>query len=316
MSLKLDASTLISSLPAILGYQVYDSIVAVLLKRNGGQDAIDCVMRVDVTNPIDQIATMPHVTGRSAKNTSGAILIAVAGPEHNKHAGDALDALRNALMDLDIPVRGRLSTATTAEPALWTDIDSGDSGITAPWTDSPVTTASIVEGRVVANTRDELVGEFAITEPAAPQVEIDNLEPLIDACEELAAIIAGTGEVTPDLVGRLALAITVSVRLRDAHLLLGLDHVQRSATVWTAMSRSMRGIARAQAATIAAAYHYMGGDGPRAGIAVDVATQAARDAGQQPLKLTGLLDTALHMGVTPEKIRDVIVNAGNASSDA
>ena len=32
----------------------------------------------DVTNPIDQIATMPHVTGRSAKNTSGAILIAVA----------------------------------------------------------------------------------------------------------------------------------------------------------------------------------------------------------------------------------------------
>ena len=138
----------------------------------------------------------------------------------------------------------------------------------------------------------------------------------IDAGEELAAIIAGNGEVTPDLVGRLALAITVSVRLRDAHLLLGLDHVQRSATVRTAMSRSMRGIARAQAATIAAAYHYMGGDGPRAGIAVDVATQAARDAGQQPLKLTGLLDTALHMGVTPEKIRDVIVNAGNASSDA
>lgn len=314
MSLKLDASTLISSLPAILGYQVYDSIVAVMLKRHGDQDAIDCVLRADLHNTVDQIATMPLVAGRSAKNSSGAILIVVAGAEHNKHAGDALDAVRNTLMDLDIPVRGRLSTATTAEPALWTDVDTGDSGITAPWTDSPVTTASVVQGRVVANTREEIVAEFAITEPAAPQVEIDNLEPLIDAGEELAAIIAGNGQVTPDLVGRLAVAITISVRLRDAHLLLGLDHLQRTAQVWTAMSRSMRGIARAQAATIAAAYHYMGGDGPRAGIAVDVANQAAEDAGKERLTLTGLLDTALRMGVPPEKIRDVIVNAGNTGS--
>ena len=58
----------------------------------------------------------------------------------------------------------------------------------------------------------------------------------------------------------------------------------------------------------------MGGDGPRAGIAVDVASQAAEGAGQEPLTLTGLLDTALRMGVTPDKIRDVIVNAGNAGS--
>jgi hypothetical protein len=308
--LKLDASTLISSLPAIMGYQVYDSIVAVMLKRHGAQDAIDCVLRADLNNTVEQIATMPQVAGRSAKNTSGAILIAVAGAEHSRHAGDALDAVRNSLMDLDIPVRGRLSTATTAEPALWTDVDTGDSGITAPWTDSPVTTASVVEGRVVANTRDELVGEFALAEPAAPEVQTDNLEPLIAAGEELAAIIAGDGELTPDLVGRLALAITVSVRLRDAHLLLGLDHVQRTATVWTSMSRTMRGIARAQAATIAACYHYMGGDGPRAGIGVDVAIQAARDAGQEPLTLTKLLDTALHMGVPPQKIRDVILTAG------
>lgn len=313
MSVKLDASTLISSLPALLGYQVYDSIVAVLLKRHDDGDVIDCVLRTDLHNSVEQIATMPRVTGRSAANTSGAILIAVAGAKHNQHAGDALDALRNALMDLDIPVRGRLSVASTAEPSLWTDVDTGHSGITAPWTDSPMTTARVVEGRIVATSRDELVGEFAITEPAAPQLEIDNLEPLIDAGEELAAIIAGDGEVTPDLVGRLALAITVSIRLRDAHLLLGLDHVHRSAAVWTSMSRSMRGIARAQAATIAAAYHYIGGDGPRAGIAVDVATQAALDAGEQPLKLTALLDTALHAGIAPDKIRHVIVNAGSGA---
>ena len=240
MSVKLDASTLISSLPAILGYKVYDSIVAVMLKRQGDQDAIDCVLRADLRNSVEQIATMPRVAGRSARNSSGAILIVVAGAEHNKHAGDALDAVRNALMDLDIPVRGRLSVASTAEPALWVDVDTGQSGITAPWTDSPVTAEQVLAGRVVANTRDELVGEFAVVEPAAPEVEVDNLEPLIDAGEELAAIIAGDGENTPDLVGRLALAITVSVRLRDAHLLLGLDHVQRSAAVWTSMSRCMR----------------------------------------------------------------------------
>ena len=129
MSVKLDASTLISSLPAILGYKVYDSIVAVMLKRQGDQDAIDCVLRADLRNSVEQIATMPRVAGRSARNSSGAILIVVAGAEHNKHAGDALDAVRNALMDLDIPVRGRLSVASTAEPALWVDVDTGQSGI-------------------------------------------------------------------------------------------------------------------------------------------------------------------------------------------
>ena len=68
MSVKLDASTLISSLPALLGYQVYDSIVAVLLKRHDDGDVIDCVLRTDLHNSVEQIATMPRVTGRSAAN--------------------------------------------------------------------------------------------------------------------------------------------------------------------------------------------------------------------------------------------------------
>ena len=70
------------------------------------------------------------------------------------------------------PLSNQVATEDTAftvtiAPDVFTDIDTGDSGITAPWTDSPVTTASVVEGRVVANTREDLVAEFAITEPAA-----------------------------------------------------------------------------------------------------------------------------------------------------
>jgi uncharacterized membrane protein YkvA (DUF1232 family) len=159
MTIKLDASTLISSLPAMLGYQVHDSIVAVMLKRHGADlEAVECVLRADLDNSVDDIATMAAKTGRTARNTAAAVLIAVAGPQHHGHAGDALDALRNALMDADIPVRGRFSVATTAAPAIWMDVDTGQRGITAPWTDSPVTAEAVVAGKVIANSRDDLPG--------------------------------------------------------------------------------------------------------------------------------------------------------------
>ncbi len=105
MSNNLNAAGLISSLPAILGYQVTDSIVAVMLKRHDGQEVIDVVLRVSIDCSTEEIATMPQAAARSARNTAGAILIAVAGGDHDTHAGDLLDALRNSLIDLDIPVQ-------------------------------------------------------------------------------------------------------------------------------------------------------------------------------------------------------------------
>ena len=52
------------------------------------------------------------------------------------------------------------------------------------------------------------------------------------------------------------------------------------------------------------------------GVSTAIIRQAAEDAGAERLTLTGLLDTALHMGVTPDKIRDVIVNAGSKDTEA
>ena len=309
MSNNLNAAGLISSLPAILGYQVTDSIVAVMLKRHDGQEVIDVVLRVSIDCSTEEIATMPQAAARSARNTAGAILIAVAGGDHDTHAGDLRDALRNSLIDLDIPVRTRLSVPTTAEPSLWTDIDTGRSGITAAWTDSTAAAERVFHGKAVAASREALVAEFAPAEPATPQAHHADMESLIHAGEELAAIIAGTGQPNADLASRLATAITLHPRLRDAHLLLGLDHTERTAALWTGLARHMRGLARAHAATIAGFYYYLAGDGPRTGIAIDTANRSATATGNKPLTLTALLDSTLQAGISPHELRSVAIEA-------
>jgi hypothetical protein len=313
MTIKLDASTLIASLPALLGYQVHDSIVAVMLKRVGALEAVDCVLRADLAYTAEQIATMAAQTGRTAYNTAGAVLIAVAGPQHNAHAGNALDALRNALMDSDIPVRGRFSVATTATPAIWMDVDTGQRGITAPWTDSPVTAEAVVAGKVIADNRSALVAEFDQAAHTVAATAVDSLLPLVDAGEALTQVIAGSGEITDSLVGLLATAIA-NKRLRDSHLVLGLDHADRAVGIWTEIARRMRGQARLEAVTIAAAFAYMAGDGVRAGIAVDIATKEAQQTGLEEPMLAALLDTALRHGVEPKKIREVILSAAGRPS--
>jgi len=314
MTIKLDASTLISSLPAMLGYQVHDSIVAVMLKRHGADlEAVECVLRADLDNSADDIATMAAKTGRTARNTAAAVLIAVAGAQHHGHAGDALDALRNALMDADIPVRGRFSVATTAAPAIWMDVDTGQRGITAPWTDSPVTAEAVVAGKVIANSRDELVAEFDQAAHTVAATAVEGLLPLVGAGEELAAVFAGSGAVSDDLVGLLATAIA-NKRLRDTHLVLGLDHADRATGIWIQIARRMRGQARLEAVAIAAAYAYMTGDSVRAGIAVDIASTEAQEVGLEEPMLALLLNTALRQGVEPTKIREIILTAAAASA--
>jgi methylmalonyl-CoA mutase N-terminal domain/subunit len=71
----------------------------------------------------------------------------------------------------------------------------------------------------------------------------------------------------------------------------------------------MRGQARLEAVTIAAAYAYMSGDSVRAGIAVDIATTEAEQAGLEEPMLAVLLNTALRRGVEPKKIREIILAA-------
>ena len=77
---------IISSLPAILGYQVYDSIVAVMLKRHGdGTPSTACAHRSAQHRRPDR----DHAPCRrpQRQNSSGAILIVVAGPNTTSTPG-------------------------------------------------------------------------------------------------------------------------------------------------------------------------------------------------------------------------------------
>ena len=142
---------------------------------------------------------------------------------------------------------------------------------------------------------------------------MDSLLPLVDVGEALTQVIAGSGEITDSLVGLLATAIA-NKRLRDTHLVLGLDHADRATGIWIQIARRMRGQARLEAVAIAAAYAYMTGDSVRAGIAVDIASTEAQEVGLEEPMLALLLNTALRQGVEPTKIREIILTAAAASA--
>ena len=82
------------------------------------------------------------------------------------HAPKLLDALRDSLARRDIPVTARLATHSLTAPDRWTHLDTGESGPTISYTDSHATAAAVLAGDVIAQSREQIVAEFALADAA------------------------------------------------------------------------------------------------------------------------------------------------------
>ena len=217
------AGDLISALPSIMGYVPQARAVAVTMRRNdSGGLQLRNVISIPVTTAPEHAATLPDICGVTITNTAAVILIAVCGPEHLAQAGVVLDAMRNAFLDADIPVRQRLLTASVTEAGHWMDIDTGQTGPQVAYTDSIFTAMSIVGGRPVVTSRDDLIEEFRETDPAPLLAASTAAQSPVDTAEELATVIAGA-PMSPTLPTRAGLAILASARMRDVMILLGME---------------------------------------------------------------------------------------------
>jgi hypothetical protein len=301
---------LLAALPHLLGFVPTDDIVALMLgpdddhRHIAMRAAIRCPLAID-----HQVAEQfPQTCRLDAEQFPGAILVAVCDTHHEEHAYDILHIVRAALHRHGIVVHRILYTASVTHPGHWVDPDTGESGATIAYTDSPATALGVIQGRMIAPSRDDMRREFATTELAPPmEAEAQDIAALTEATTtDLHDAITQNRTPTTDLAMRAALVVTAHIGLRDALLRLAVGHELAAATVWTQIAAAHRGRTRAELLTMAATAYYCGDDTVRAGMALTHAAAATRDDDSALPRMGAMLRAALQEGMPPSKIRAII----------
>ena len=172
-----------------------------------------------------------------------------------------------------------------------------------PYTDSPATALGVLEGRVIAPSRDEMETEFATTKAVPqPDLEAQDLTALIAAtAADLHRAITGNSLPTTELAARVAAVVTAHTALRDAYLRLSIGHELAAGRVWTHIAAHHRGRIRAELLTMAAVSYYCGEDTVRTGMALTYAAEATRDDDSTLPRLATIIYSALQAGMPPSR---------------
>lgn len=301
---------LIAALPHVLGFIPTNDVIALMLgtAEHPAEVPLRAAVRCPVTIDMEQAQRFPSACHLTAAQFPTAILVAVCEPDDESHALQILQTMRTAFRRSGITVRRILTTHSVTDPDYWTDPDTGDYGPTMPYTDSPATALGILEGRVIAPSRDEMQTEFA-TAKAVPQpdLEAQDLTALIAAtAADLHRTIRGNSLPTTELAARVAAVVTAHTALRDACLRLSIGHELAAGRVWARIAAHHRGHIRAELLTMAAVSYYCGEDTVRTGMALTYAAEAARDDDSALPRLATIIYSALQAGMPPSKIRSVI----------
>lgn len=318
MNLNLrSTSSVLSSIPVLLGFIPTNSIVVIHLQRPDGQYLVRVAARYDVEElPARAEGVVTRLPLGGPNLVEAAILVAVVEADHDTVAMAHLDALRQHLTSRGVAVLQRLHTRSLELINEWVDVDTGQTGHTESYRDSELAAWAAVEhGRTVSAGRAALAEEFDELTAAPPVSPVaDAAQFVIDTVEDLYDAIANPGRVTAALAARLGHVITESVALRDV-LMAASAETPSGATVWTHVARQLRGSARVEALCVAAACHYAGGDAVRAGIAIDAVHDTARREGLDTTELTRLLDSTVQAGVDPHLVRQLLAKITSAPRD-
>jgi hypothetical protein len=310
MDISIDnPASIISAIPAILRFSPQSSIVALLIRRRGGNPELKTLLRIDLD--LDDARRLTTATAQALRDVSAVILVAIAPADRTVYAGEALDIVRASFTELGIATTIRLLAAALDEPGDWTNIDTGETGSITPFGRTAFAAESVYRGHRVAATREDILAEFTAVPNPAPILHDDPADSVEDTFETLTAVITGTAHPHhhPDLASRLAVLLA-DVQLRDVALLISLDHAQPAAALWTQLANQLTSNARLGMLTIAAGAYYAAYDTVRAGIALDIAADEAAAQKLEFPRLASMLLSALSIGMPPEKVRVALGAAG------
>ncbi|MEC3953997.1 DUF4192 domain-containing protein [Nocardia sp. CDC153] len=328
---------LIAAIPAMLGFMPARSLVVALLTADPGRPggaAVEMVTRMDLDNP-GRCATrilVDQVAGLCVRHRAVAALAVIvddrATVPTRKHSGqragkhrDLIAALEHRLDAEAVPLAGAWAVREIGPDLPWWTV-------TGVWSRGPqpdpatsmVTLRHVLEGRPLRASRQELTEELAFdpilreaTVPAIPVAVAAAVQrlarvvrhgsPQVHLRVEVCRVLRYLERVESGARLTAAEVAEVGVALRDKALrdimfaLAPGPRADGAEALWLQLVRALPDPDRAAAAALLAYCAYTRGDGPLAGVALEVALAADPDH-----RMAQLLESGLRLGVPPARL--------------
>ncbi|MEP9413713.1 DUF4192 domain-containing protein [Gordonia sp. VNQ95] len=336
---RLKARSLLSAVPALLGFIPESSVILVVLRP---PNHVGVAMRYDLSltesgAPDDDLLDVLDRLGTIIERQGGGGPVVGVIADRRFHPDDRRYRQVMAVANRFLAAVGGIAqgfVVTDFEEhapwhLIWDPRGDGPTGatlrtasatgtLTDPRT-SPTAIASAVEtGRRILARRSDMAAMltplphctsascFRSESPAtAPMAVVPPGVADPDECAALLTDLLTAMAEPPDLgcagVARLERAI-LTLDVRDAALACAVTDLRAGAEyLWRELARRLIGTGRASAATLLAHLHYVAGEGGYAGVALDCALTADPD-----WALARLLDRALRGGLEPAVLRETI----------
>lgn len=332
-----DPGDLLAAIPAMLGFRPERSLVlAVLCAAPAAESAvIDLVVRFDLRHPdtgspsdIDTVAAA--ATRVCARPGVVGVLVVLVDDEQDdgeRSSRQRVPVLAELEMQLSVravPIRGAWAARSIAAGQPWWSVTGPPRrGRISDPVASAVTLGRVLEGRPIRRSRSELTALVAVDDALREQVS-NELAGARDRAKDRYVAAARRGDPAGYLRGELSTLLwlianaesdgepgsrelaQIAVALRDREIrdavfaVADTVHAEATETLLARLTRSLDGADRAEAATLLGFFAYVRGDGPFAGIALDIALDS-----DPHHSMAALLHTALEAGMRPERLRDL-----------
>ncbi|MBD0020901.1 DUF4192 family protein [Gordonia pseudamarae] len=323
------AATLITAIPALLGFVPESSLIVLTFRTDNTIIATmryDLLLRVDGRPSTELRATITGI-GDLCRRYGAAAAVAVivddryrlASPQYRTvltlcdRAFRTCGGLAAGLVATAIADGQRWSAGhtggDTARPSPVRLPPSGDGLVGDPRTCPTAVREAVTTGRRVLGHREEMTTMLDPVDCGCPRC-LSVPDAGGDSAAALRLVIAklepgGRRHRPADIdcteAGALAAALT-DLTVRDALLALAVTDLRDEAEIlWRALARRLRGSARASAASLLAHLHYIAGEGGYAAVALDCALAADPD-----WSFAMLLSAALHSGAHPSMLWQIV----------
>ncbi|SDH96725.1 protein of unknown function [Actinokineospora alba] len=328
-----DEGDFVAAVPTLLGFHPVDSITMLTVVDDGPRCRIGQLMRSDLPEPGDELPLARYLSQACAQNGGRRVFVLVTGGGPGPlPRSPFVDLVRAAFEEEGVAVERVVWAQSAKVGEKWWCYDDPERSGDVPDPDSaPVAAALAVAGLVKYPTREALAATLAPDPPdairrravlihALAQDHAGKCDPeafsrdwtLVEAAlEDFApSTVDSSGRaVEPrwddERIAALALALCHS-DVRSECLKIALSaRAPAAVRLWTRLTRSTPAPERAQPAVLLAIGAYLGGDGPLAQIALDVAMEA--NPGHS---LAVLLRAAIGHAIAPTELREIITRAG------
>ncbi|MFC8529543.1 DUF4192 domain-containing protein [Nocardia sp. NPDC057227] len=341
-----EPGALLASVPAMVGFTPERSLVIVVLRAPGarqqappGTARVDAVVRFDLESerggalPADAVAEC--VADIRGPGRVEQIIAVVVDERGERERGSALvTGLAEHLGAAGLTLGAAYALSGFTAGAHWQDLlDPAASGTLADPADSPVAFGHVLSGQPLRGSRTELTDMVATAQDLTAAVERElpavaaatradyadavrrgvPLEYSRQTAEfvlwQISGLESGT-EPQPRELARIAVALRDRA-VRDIMFALAAGpHATAAERLWLLLTRALVGADRAEAAALLGYSAYLRGDGPFAGIALDVALDALPG---HPMAV--LLENSLRSGMRPAQLRRLVLCGYESATD-